>query len=250
MAQAFLHGSGGASPLNFKVVGGTSAPGSPKENTIWINTSTAITSYVFSATQPTGSNGMVWISTGIASPAAFNALKKNGIQLYPLTAKQYVSGAWVDKTAKIYQGNAWKEIIADLWLYNVGDQCTGVTGGWSFKWEGSSSTLAWDTGSTLHAESKDSKYSGFVTKNAIDLTQYSKLCYEATSTNYNNNNVKIGVGTAQASNGSITFAAQKSMSTSSENSYVDISSLSGKYFVGAQVYSTRNVNISKLWLEV
>lgn len=99
-------GGGGAS-LNFKVVGGTSAPASQKENTIWVNTSTAITSWVFSATQPTGSSGMVWFTTGTSSIVAFNALKKNSIMVYPLSAKQYVSGAWKDVNAKSYQNGAW-----------------------------------------------------------------------------------------------------------------------------------------------
>lgn len=108
MAEAIIsRRGGGGGGLNFKVIGGTTAPSNPKENMIWVNTSTTITSYVFSATQPTGSAGMVWISTGTSSTVAFNALKKNCIQVYPISAKQYVSGKWVDKTAKSYQGNKW-----------------------------------------------------------------------------------------------------------------------------------------------
>lgn len=121
-------GGGGSGGLNFQVIGGTTAPSNPKENMIWVNTSTKITSYIFSATQPTGSAGMVWISTGTSSPSEFNALKKNGIQVYPLSAKQYVSGAWVDVTAKSYQGGEWVEWIT--YLYNEGDECTDITGGW------------------------------------------------------------------------------------------------------------------------
>ena len=79
-------GSGG---LNFKVVGGTSQPTNPKENTIWVNTSTTITGYVFSAAEPAApEEGMVWITTGTSSTVEFNALKKNGIQVYPISAKQ------------------------------------------------------------------------------------------------------------------------------------------------------------------
>lgn len=121
-------GSGGG--LNFKVVGGTSTPASPKENTIWVNTDAEISSWAFSATEPeTPAAGMVWITTGKSSTAPFNALKKNNITVYPISAKQYVSGAWADKTAKIYQNGAW----ADWWngeLYENGNQFTSVTGGW------------------------------------------------------------------------------------------------------------------------
>lgn len=108
MAKGLKHGAGGGASLNFKVVGGTSAPASPKENTIWVNTSAEITSWVFSVTEPeTPAAGMVWISVGTTSPVEFNALKKNSIMVYPLSAKQYVSGAWVDKEAKSYQDGAW-----------------------------------------------------------------------------------------------------------------------------------------------
>lgn len=36
--------------LNFEVVGGTTQPANPKENTIWINTDVEITRWYFSAT--------------------------------------------------------------------------------------------------------------------------------------------------------------------------------------------------------
>lgn len=108
--------SGGNASFNFKIVGGTSAPSSASENTIWINTSTAITSWIFSTTQPSGSSGMVWIKTGLYSMNAFNALKKNGIQIYPLNAYQYNGSSWVSKPIKIYQGGAWK--TPEVYLYN------------------------------------------------------------------------------------------------------------------------------------
>ncbi len=44
--------SGGGDNLNFRVLGGTSAPVTPKERDIWVNTATAITSWDFSPTQP------------------------------------------------------------------------------------------------------------------------------------------------------------------------------------------------------
>lgn len=52
MASGYKARGGGVNPLNFKVVGGTSAPSNPKENTIWVNCSLNITSWDFSATEP------------------------------------------------------------------------------------------------------------------------------------------------------------------------------------------------------
>ena len=130
MAKGFKHGAGGASALNFSVVGGTSQPGNPKENTIWVNTNTAITSWAFSATEPEiPTEGMVWFATGTSSTVEFNALKKNGIQVYPISAKQYISGAWTNVDAFLYTGSEWVRFsFAIVWIYD-----NGVT---PFLWNG------------------------------------------------------------------------------------------------------------------
>jgi hypothetical protein len=125
----FNAGGAGGGGLNFAVVGNPQ-PVSPKENTIWIDTDEEITGYVFDTTQPEdAAEGMVWISTGVASATPFNALKKNKMIVNPLTAQQFTNGAWVDKVAKIYQGGNW----ADFWngeLYIRGDEFIPITGGW------------------------------------------------------------------------------------------------------------------------
>lgn len=101
-------GAGGSGGVNFKVVGGTTEPASPKENTIWVNTDMDITSWAFSATEPESPvAGMVWISTSTSSTVEFNALKKNAIQVYPISAKQYVGGEWVRKNASFFQSGKW-----------------------------------------------------------------------------------------------------------------------------------------------
>ena len=178
-------GSGGG--LNFKVVGGTSTPASPKENTIWVNTSTAITSWVFSATQPAGATGRVWISIGTSSPAEFNALKKNGIKVYPMSAKQYVRGAWVDKTAKSYQNGAW----VDWWnghLYEYGNQYESFTGGWTstgYKGHNYNTQSTFNDDNIYIYATSGSAVGGVGTANKIDLSGRTKLklLYDASSAN-------------------------------------------------------------------
>lgn len=122
--------SGGGQQLNFKVVGGTGAPDAPKENMIWVNTDTEISGWIFSVEEPSPpEEGLVWIALSTNSAAAFNALKKNGIYVCPRSAKQYISGAWADVTAKSYQGGSWVEWYT--WLYNAGNEFSDLTGSWT-----------------------------------------------------------------------------------------------------------------------
>lgn len=121
---------GGGTSLNFKVVGNPQ-PENPKENTIWINTDDTVTSWVFSPAQPvTVVEGMVWIKTGLSSPTAFNALQKNGLTVCPMSAMQYLEGAWAEKQAKSYQGGAWVSWIPAGALYYFGNDCAATSGGW------------------------------------------------------------------------------------------------------------------------
>lgn len=129
MVPMYGFGCGGGGGLNFKVVGGTTQPTNHTENTIWVNTSVSITDWVINATEPTApKEGMVWITTDKSSSAEFNALKKNGIMVYPISAKQYIGGAWVGVTAKSYQGGEWVDWITPDDLFYYSKQ--------SYKWTG------------------------------------------------------------------------------------------------------------------
>lgn len=138
MAKGFKSGAGGGVPLNFKVVGGTSAPSNPKENTIWVNTDAGITSWAFSAAQPeTATAGMVWFKLDTTCPAEINIMKKNCVMVYPVSVKQYVGGVWAEKTAMTYQIGSWVEWTT--YMYNMGDTCDHLTGGWKTRAWGSMS---------------------------------------------------------------------------------------------------------------
>ena len=174
---------GGGTALNFRVVGGTTAPANPAENCIWVNTDTPITSWLFSATEPTpAESGMVWISTGISSPGAFNALKKNGIQVYPLKAQQYVGGALVDVEAKSYQGGEWEDWFT--YLYDVGNVFEELTGGYnSFLNQGGGYARVDADGMHFQTIRTGSYYypsSGLSTVKQIDFTKYKTITAKGT----------------------------------------------------------------------
>lgn len=106
--------TGGGASLNFKVVPGLTQPGTAAENTIWVETE-KIGTWYFSATQPEGMQEWdVWFPTGTSSSAEFNVLKKNGIQVYPISAHQYINGALVNKKAHIYHAGDWKKFSDEV----------------------------------------------------------------------------------------------------------------------------------------
>lgn len=234
MAKGFKHGAGGVSALNFKIVGGAIQPVNPKENTIWVNTQTEISGWAFSATEP-GSpvEGMVWIYTGESSTVEFNALKKNGIQVYPISVKQYVGGAWVPVTAQAYQDGAWKEWIT--YLYNNGDECTDLTGGWeatATKPSGSGSTAVTptvkkDTNSitySLTSGNGNYRIGYLVAVKSIDITNYSKITVNVT-------NFSISGGLIVSNSKTSGFQKTAVMNFEVGRNVLDISSLSGSYYI-------------------
>jgi hypothetical protein len=181
MAKGFKHGATGTA-LNFNVVGNPQ-PVNPKENTIWIDTDTPITSFEFRATEPPAPlEGMVWIQTGTSSTVEFNALKKNGIQVYPISASQYVGGTWVSKTTKTYQNG---ELTGwERYLYKSGDEFDSCTGGWIGEARnfpaGNGGQIPTITRNPTDLSVKGIAYRGSVVRceNTIDITGYSNLEFD------------------------------------------------------------------------
>lgn len=176
MAKGFKHGAGGSNPLNFKIVSYATEEellaATPKENTIGIVTTDTITSWIFSATEPTEPmEGMVWITTGATSTVAFNALKKNDIQVYPLSAKQYISGAWVDKTAKSWQSGEWVS-----WVTFVFQNGAFTNGGFG-KQLGDATSYVEIRGGELYICANSPKTTRFWTANKYDVTGKKELVF-------------------------------------------------------------------------
>ena len=390
-------GRSAGNDLNFKVVGGTSAPSNPKENTIWVNTSTAITSWDFSATEPTkrsknnnlilypyysttktengitftsnadgtitangtsgtekaeaifdviycwnntqtyplevgktytlsgcpsggggaysvqavfrsasnttsyaadrgggltftadttkyrigvritiasgktvsnlvfkpqlekgstatsfvkgDATGQVWVPTVTSSTAPFNALKKNGITVYPMSAKQYINGAWVEKSVRIYQNGAW----VDVWdghLLDGANKYEDVTGGWV-----NSTTCKLFASQNSNANGKATFDSNGIvfgrdttivnTANKIDLSNYSTLKFHVDATTG-----QTAFGVMSSVSGSVeSNSAALKYSNAPGTTAIDVSSLNGSYYVVIGQDGAYTGTISKVWLE-
>ena len=93
--------------LKLNVVGGTTQPSSPKPNTVWINTSTALAKLALQATAPTAIDGQalvpgdIWLQTVIASNVHVIVAHK-GLAYYVGYAWMYSGSAWARATARYY----------------------------------------------------------------------------------------------------------------------------------------------------
>lgn len=254
MGNAFLYGSGGGGAgLNFEIkayVSEGSLPATAKENTIAVITTTPITAYTFSATEPTDPiEGMVWITVNTSSSVEFNALKKNNITVCPMSAKQYVSGAWVDKEAKTYHNGAW----VDWWngeLFINGNQYEAFTGGWVradyyVGNDDNTNTGTLTVEDTIYLKTSMGTYCKSVrTSNKIDLTNWKTLRYIAIQ--YNKGEAAILV-TSQV--GDVDNVAVAKGSFVVGESSLDITELVGEYYIGAYVRNAGEVTIEKIYLE-
>lgn len=249
---------GGSGGLNFKVVGyATEAEllaDTPKENTIGIITTNKITGWMFAAADPAEPvEGMVYITTGKKSDIAFNALKKNGIMVYPMSAKQYVSGAWVDVTAMSYQGGEWASW--GKYLYD-----NGAIEGYSFTIsddDGGGDSSVSDNGTYLSVSVGENLYALFRSTQKIDVTKYNTLRMQITNASMVIDSNRLWFGLSSSTNvegnGMTAKSTYASFSGNKELS-VDISNITESMYVALHVGTPSdsgkfNANITKIWME-
>lgn len=199
---------------------------------------TAATSFVMG-----DATGQVWLSNGKESPVEFNALKKNGIQIYPVSAQQYIDGEWTALAAKTYQGGAW----VDWWageLYSYGNEYENVTGGWAL-----STNWVITHGGTLTKESESMTFEshlvdgshyakGFLRpNNKIDLTNYDSLILIAETVELDSTSYPIKLcakSTDNAKEEDVVASANLTATTSQKTFTLDVSTLTGSYYVGIE----------------
>ena len=206
--------SGGGGGLNFNLVGGLTQPTDPVENTIWVNTDFEITGYIFSATEPAEIEpGMVWIYTNTFSPFVFNALKKNCLEVYPFSVKQWIDDALVDVPASIYQNGEWVEILTDLVFFENGVFNTDVWG------DPTGTYTLNDNGSFRIKQSKN-----VASKNYVDISDYKYLTFEIVKYGYGHPTVTLidASGTTVASFGRYEAVGVLKVDVSSINKAVKI----------------------------
>lgn len=254
-----LSGGSGGARLNFKVTSYKSESellrATPQENTIGVVTTTEISSWILSPVEPySPDRAMVWIKIGGSSITEFNALKKNGIIIRPISAWQYLNGIWTEVAAMIYQ-NGWKTWFT--YLYSPGDECTDLTGGWEpckYKTESSGSTETLPTVEKGSASIKISfNSSGYragalFTIKAVDLTDYSTLEIDVESVGTVADTVFVGISANKKNNydpAARQVIYEKDIGKSVE---LDVSGFTGAYyvFVSMQGTGTNHIEFSSI----
>ena len=254
-------GSGGAGGMNFSVKKYSSTPtGTAAENTIGVVTDTAISRWVMQAEQPTGTAGLVWIQVAAASDVAFYADSKEMVKLYPVAVKQYTGSAWKNAEAYVYQNGAWVIFSqAKFYLYNKGDECSSVSGGWqSYSYTGqddySSGSFTKKSGSILLSTDADDFRNNIMcrTKNKINVSNYSKISINVSArSGYANKDYEgcfmfLHSGTStdtDASSATIKVGITKAGTFS-----INLSNTSGSYYVRIECYGA-TVEFTEVWLD-
>lgn len=267
MGNCFLHGNGGVSPLNFRVIGGTSQPSSPRTNDIWVNTSADIANAIFTPVNPgSTTEGRVWFELGLTSASAFSALKGDTlITLCPIDCQQYVSGAWVRKTAKRYTGSAWVDYVRYDTIYNAGDENEPITGGFVSKaWAGAHDetpgTPVITRNSANIAFAMDSGYGAVHTQNKVGVSNYKTLYATgvfnmgapdgATNSHYQAMRLWSSVSGVYFTTDAVATLFITT-DTASKTVAIDLSNISGSYYIGFNMRGKRggSITLTKMWME-
>lgn len=248
-----ISGGGGSGGLNFAVVGALTQPTSPRENTIWVKTETSIPGWVFSPTEPTNpEGGTVFFKTDLTSSVGFNALRKNEIAVLPTAAQQYISGQWKNMEAYAYIGGTWVQFSwSRAYLYNRGDSCNAITGGWK-----SDNGSSWLTTGTYNINDNGNIYlkgnnSGLWvhTINAVDITAFKTLNAVISYAKGKRNTISVFTPTTSWNmDGDL---SRKEISASGTVT-LDISALTGPHFIGVGTHSSETglaeMKVSEVWL--
>lgn len=242
-----LHGFGGGVPLNFKVLAYATEEArmaaTPAKNTIGVITDTKITSWILSPSKPEKlAEGELWIKTEVSSPAGFNALKNNCIQINPVAAKQHISGELVEKIAYLYTNTGWVQVCyPTVYLYKNGDRNIDVTG--DYHKDSPTGVLvpngtAEDGTKFLNFYNRDTLYKAVdhSTGNKIDVTPF-KYLVEKSIHGRTGDRVQL-----VDDEGNVVAEVANSYGSVMETLTLNISKISGSYYIRFHNYNLGNDN--------
>ena len=250
MGEAFIIKRGNVlnDDIDLTIVGSTTQPSNPTENTIWVNTDTPINGYAFSATEPENPvESMVWFEINTNSSAAMNINKENMVMLYPSSCSQYINGAWVTKDVQAFLNGKW--INLRTYFYNKGDECIDLTGSWLAR--GVLANSSGQGSKVTPTITKEASYMNIVfgtkqygvgivyTTNKIDLTEFSSLCVKGEFVSTKGTRVSIALfQSIPTHQGQAVAKAQFPVDiVGTMSKTLDVSEMSGEYYITLLFYN-------------
>lgn len=267
MGTAFLYGNGGGHQLHYDIVCQLAEP-EKKEGRIWVKSSVPM-NYVEWNNNPRSGGTVGRVNIGGAPGGYDPASSNNVIEIFntklagiwnrmkftPTFCRQVQesTGNWIDVNAYICHSNTWIQFAWD-WdgtILQGNNQYTIQTGGWQgirYHWStdlpgGTFATLTWNTDNVILKASSKAAGSLLVTKNAIDLTNWKTIRFTTTA---NSDQVLGQVSTKTGD--SFRSGQAASISLSVGNTDLDISSLSGNYYIGVQPRANKTATLTKIQL--
>lgn len=257
-ADAFEYIAAKALSLRLTVHGGTVEPETASEGNIWVNTSTPISGWAYSLTEPANpTEGKVWLvaSAGIA----LDTLASGNITISPLSARQYIGGVWVTKEAKSFVNGEWKDWLT--LLINGADECVDVTGGWeslavNISGIGTSARALNVTHGADYIQltgGAGGQGGMYVTKNKITCDGSTSLRISGEIAAYSNR-IKIAALSSKGSSGIVAeWIVPGGSSEATAKTYTDETVLSlpaGEYYIAFSIYSTDNqyIRLNKVYI--
>lgn len=155
--------------------------------------------------------------------------------------------------------------VTTLYLYNSGDACTSVSGGWNKlihidgAGDACSNLTVTNTGAVLKLTKTATSWSVAHTGNMIDLTSYDTIYFEIQKNDwkYADSHHYVCIFNAIDTSGATSYSTSASTETTYDTAgiySIDVSSYSGKYYVGFLLTSITgsesfNIEVSKVYLE-
>lgn len=197
---------------------------------------------IIAVTYPEGS-----ICTCVSGTKTLKARDTSGKALFNVTVGEWTvkaedtAGKSKSVNVSITEEGQFESLMLNFrfMLFDNGEQCTEATGGWACSSDAS-------IGTVLHAKTGNN-LCWIYTKNKVDVSQYNTIGYQIEETS-STSKCALGLNTAQSWNGARSVAYLSNYETGTQ--YVDISGVTGEYYLGLVCDSYGGVTkCSKVWLE-
>jgi len=222
--------------LKLHVVGGTTKPSSVAENTIWLNTSTAIPKWCVQNSAPDSpSAGDVYITVRTTTSNALNIGSAFDVTLYLGTAWQYQSGAWVQLLGEVYYSGSWHGLQTFVYDGTIGSTTGNYNadiGGqpWTTGRDGGDVNITnYDDHFTISFNPYGQQWTG--TNKKIDFTNVNTVKFTYTASGYTGNLI---VYTTKSTSGTRypDASAAWTSGSSRHSTSINVSGLTGQYWLG------------------